>query len=459
MNKDKAKEELQKKIRRNIKLVLKIIAILIIVIAVTNFFWQKFREEIYEDKEKIIQMNQVLVQEGLDSLENLNTLMKGLIYEVKPEAYLLEQRFLYYDQLLRLTEFRYNYKDYQIDTWKLRDIIYNEREAIEYALNQQRLSPEAKEGLANLIIFNQHIIDDIHGIQKEYIYQEKDDDKKKTIQYLYFYEGELFYLLYNAMETYKAHIDFGFIQYDDTQELIRDTHIDRVASEDDFYYLSILSQWVYGETVEFALNTQESSYEEGEVDTSLKRYETVGEPEGSVSIYEHQTLDYSRNLRTEDIKDKPILTQDKVRRLADEFIQQLGMKTLTLDSARANVAVKIDGEFVEEGYYFSYMINEPHYLDQQAVINLGYHTSGTLSTISIGDMRLMDGQYNSEAIAKAFITKEEALKVMPHEAIEDVTGIWLDVTANPVYKVTVHAYEQEFVFIIDGMRKELLRVE
>ncbi len=170
-------------------------------------------------------------------------------------------------------------------------------------------------------------------------------------------------------------------------------------------------------------------------------------------------MDYSRNLRTEDIKDKPILTQDKVRRLADEFIQQLGMKTLTLDSARENIAVKIDGEFVEEGYYFSYMINEPHYLDQQAMINLGYHISGTLSTISIGDMRLMDGQYNSEAIAKAFITKEEALKAMPHEAIEDVTGIWLDVTANPVYKVTVHAYEQEFIFIIDGVRAELLRVE
>ncbi len=123
--------------------------------------------------------NQLLLHDGLDSLEHMNSLMKALIYGVEPSSYLLENRLVYYHQLESLTYFRYDYKSYQIETWELRDFFYKEREAIEFALQEENLSEKTKEGLAELILVNQQILDDIQGITQNIFIKKRIRNAKK----------------------------------------------------------------------------------------------------------------------------------------------------------------------------------------------------------------------------------------------------------------------------------------
>jgi len=452
------KQSLQMKIKDNIKTTLKFIFVGVVIVALINYQWQQFREEIHEDKSKIMNTNQLLLHDGLDSLEHMNTLMKALIYDVEPSSYLLENRFVYYHQLESLTYFRYDYRSYKIETWELRDFFYMEREAIEFALQEEDLSKKTKEGLAKLIHVNQQILDDIHGITQKYIYQEKDQERKEAMEFVYFYQGEVFYLLANAMEVYGSQMNFSFIK--DQPQINREENakVNRRAVQASIDYVDQINQLIYEDSFAFTQVKQNQSYEEGQLDDGQEHFSALNDSGDTATIYEHKNLEYMMKLIKEEIKGLPLLSMNEVGEIADQFIAKIPMQHLSFENVY-DIAVEVEDEFISDGYYFTYIVITDDFLDEAASINLRYHASGVLSSVYVGDLSILDGSYDIEAIKKDFISEEEALKAMPEGTLNHMKSILLDVTSNPVYRVTVEEYNQEFQMVIDGITGELVSVE
>ncbi len=452
------KQSLQMKIKDNIKTTLKIIFVGVVIVALINHQWQQFREEIHEDKSKIMNTNQLLLYDGLDSLEHMNSLMKALIYGVEPSSYLLESRFVYYHELESLTYFRYDYKSYQIETWELRDFFYKEREAIEFALQEEDLSERTKEGLAELILINQQILDDIQGITQKYIYQEKDQERKEAMEFVYFYQGEVFYLLANAMEVYGSQMNFSFIKDQPRINREENEKVNRTAGQVSIYYVKQINQLIYEDSFAFTSVKQNQSYEEGEIDDGQEVFIASDDSGDTATIYEHKNLEYMIKLTKEEIKGLPLLSMNEVGEIADQFIARIPMQDLSFENGY-DIAVEVDDEFISDGYYFTYIVKTEDFFDETASINLRYHASGVLSSVYVGDLSILDGSYDIEAIKKDFISEEEALKAMPEGSLENMKSILLDVTSDPVYRVTVEEYNQEFQMVIDGITGELVSVE
>jgi len=439
------KQSLQMKIKDNIKTTFKIIFVGVVIVALINYQWQQFREEIHEDKSKIMNTNQLLLHDGLDSLEHMNTLMKTLIYDVEPSSYLLDNRFVYYHQLESLTYFRYDYKSYQIETWELRDFFYKEREAIEFALQEEVLSEKTKEGLAKLIHINQQILDDIQGITRKYIYQEKNQERKQAMEFVYFYQGEVFYLLVNAMEVYGSQMNFSFIK--DQPQINREENakVNRRAAQAPIVYVDQINQLIYEDSFAFTQVKQ-------------NHFSALNDSGDTATIYEHKNLEYMMKLTKDEIKGLPLLSMNEVGEIADQFIAKIPMQHLSFENVY-DIAVEVNDEFISDGYYFTYVVKTEDFLDKAASINLRYHASGVLSSVYVGDLRILDGSYNIEVIKKDFISEEEALQAMPEGTLENMKSILLDVTFDPVYRVTVEEYNQEFQMVIDGSTGELVSVE
>lgn len=452
------KQSLQMKIKDNIKTTLKIIFVGVVIVALINHQWQQFREEIHEDKSKIMNTNQLLLHDGLDSLEHMNSLMKALIYGVEPSSYLLENRFVYYHQLESLTYFRYDYKSYQIETWELRDFFYKEREAIEFALQEENLSEKTKEGLAELILVNQQILDDIQGITQKYIYQEKNQERKEAMEFVYFYQGEVFYLLANAMEVYGSQMNFSFIKDQPRINREENAKVNRTAGQVSIYYVKQINQLIYEDSFAFTSVKQNQSYEEGEIDDGQEHFSALNDSDDTATIYEHKNLEYMIKLTKEEIKGLPLLSMNEVGEIADQFIDKIPMQHLSFENVY-DIAVEVDDEFISDGYYFTYTVKTEDFFDETASINLRYHASGVLSSVYVGDLSILDGSYDIEAIKKDFISEEEALKAMPEGTLENMKSILLDVTSDPVYRVSVEEYNQEFQMVIDGITGELVSVE
>jgi hypothetical protein len=452
------KQSLQMKIKDNIKTTLKIIFVGVVIVALINHQWQQFREEIHEDKSKIMNTNQLLLHDGLDSLEHMNSLMKALIYGVEPSSYLLESRFVYYHELESLTYFRYDYKSYQIETWELRDFFYKEREAIEFALQEEDLSERTKEGLAELILINQQILDDIQGITQKYIYQEKDQERKEAMEFVYFYQGEVFYLLANAMEVYGSQMNFSFIKDQPRINREENEKVNRTAGQVSIYYVKQINQLIYEDSFAFTSVKQNQSYEEGEIDDGQEVFIASDDSGDTATIYEHKNLEYMIKLTKEEIKGLPLLSMNEVGEIADQFIARIPMQDLSFENGY-DIAVEVDDEFISDGYYFTYIVKTEDFFDETASINLRYHASGVLSSVYVGDLSILDGSYDIEAIKKDFISEEEALKAMLEGSLENMKSILLDVTSDPVYRVTVEEYNQEFQMVIDGITGELVSVE
>gem|GEM_PF-1401163 len=452
------KQSLQMKIKDNIKTTLKIIFVGVVIVALINHQWQQFREEIHEDKSKIMNTNQLLLHDGLDSLEHMNSLMKALIYGVEPSSYLLENRLVYYHQLESLTYFRYDYKSYQIETWELRDFFYKEREAIEFALQEENLSEKTKEGLAELILVNQQILDDIQGITQKYIYQEKNQERKEAMEFVYFYQGEVFYLLANAMEVYGSQMNFSFIKDQPRINREENAKVNRTAGQVSIYYVKQINQLIYEDSFAFTSVKQNQSYEEGEIDDGQEHFSALNDSDDTATIYEHKNLEYMIKLTKEEIKGLPLLSMNEVGEIADQFIDKIPMQHLSFENVY-DIAVEVDDEFISDGYYFTYTVKTEDFFDETASINLRYHASGVLSSVYVGDLSILDGSYDIEAIKKDFISEEEALKAMPEGTLENMKSILLDVTSDPVYRVSVEEYNQEFQMVIDGITGELVSVE
>ncbi len=86
------------------------------------------------------------------------------------------------------------------------------------------------------------------------------------MEFVYFYQGEVFYLLANAMEVYGSQMNFSFIKDQPRINREENAKVNRTAGQVSIYYVKQINQLIYEDSFAFTSVKQNQSYEEGEID-------------------------------------------------------------------------------------------------------------------------------------------------------------------------------------------------
>lgn len=449
---------LSRAIRDNIKRAVKIIIIVLLVLVNLNYFWQKYREDVYDDRNAIMNRNERLMYDALDGLRHMNEIMKDLIVGLEPSEALLDQRARFYENVDDVSYFVYDQESYRIEWWAIQTYFQNQREAIEYALDQEVLSEEALAGLADMVKANDRILEDLESITRTYIYEEVDDDRRQAVYYVYYYQGELFYLFYNAVSVYGADQSFAFVENNPIVSGVMDKSIDRQSELGDEAAMDLFLPMLdleAGSWSEFKGMTQEGYEADG---LNVRAYASDQEPSVMMIFNGAEAISYRKSMTKSMIKGRQSLSEAELVEMAQVYMNRIDIFPMQMAATRPT-ALQVDGDYENGGYFISYYIATQDYVDRNARINFYIHETGVLYGVEVSDKRLLDGSYDIEAIKESFITEEAAINALDDQWRRDIVGLKLEVTDRAQYEIQVSRYEQIFTFIVDAVRGELLAVQ
>ena len=205
------REQLRVTRNKNMKKAIWILIVSMILLISGNHVYNNYREKIYRDKRDIQFNNEYLIREFIHYLEFSNDVITQLIFDVELDKAFTKGRMVEAQKnasLLSWVRYDRELYEYQIDSIYTQDFIYSCGSVIIELLNKEEISNNEKVGLVNILDFNRKIVD----TYREIINQFYPSDKREELHYLYYYKGEMRFVLNNAIAVYMDGVDTNFVE-------------------------------------------------------------------------------------------------------------------------------------------------------------------------------------------------------------------------------------------------------
>lgn len=428
---------------KNIKKAITILIIFLIMIGIGNHLWNKHMDKVKLDQSRIQNMNQMLIYEVNNSLDELNDVIIKLIYDMETDEYDYVKVIEASNVMSDLSWIRYDYDLYRIDTFDTFSFLRNVSDTVRDGLIKEGLTEDEKAGLAELLKFNHQVSTVINEINYKFF----DHDKREELEYLYFYKGEMLYLLNNTVASYMVGVDTYFIDIDYSKNyVVRDKlsveEANLIASHISNEVLNLGDVYVdekqFATTVDnrqvlHSLHFKNDDFSEEEfIDVDLEGH----------FYYNNEHKDTTNTISHESLLEET----ESIIKIIDEPLLQL----VTNSEEEFN-----NGEGDRIRHRFTYSIVDGDYEDPRTRVSFQYTGDGVLTSFSISDTSLLMGKYQRQV---GVISRDEAIKLLPERVWPSVLDISEEKRDKQAYIIVYEDYGHEFKTAIDVNTGEILDI-
>lgn len=435
--------QLSQERNKNIKKAITILLILLIIVGIGNHMWNKHMQEVKADQRRIQSMNQMLLYEVNTSLDHLNNIIIKLIYDMEIENYDYVHVTEASNAISDLSWVRYDYDLYRMDNHETRNFLSQVSATVRDAMHKGVLTDREKEGLAELMKFNINVTSVLNDIN----YKFYDHDKREELEYLYYYKGEMLYLLNNTVASYMVGVDTYFIDVDYSQNDVKE---EQLTLEEASEIASYISSEVLDLGEVYLDKKQFSNTRDGQqvLHSAHFKNDEFGESE-FVDI----DLDGYYYYTKEHKDTKAIVSHEELleeSQLIMSRIDQPMLKLVTDNEEDFN-----NGEGDRTRHSFVYSIVDGDYIDEWTRVSFEYSGDGVLTDFAVSDVSLITSEYHRD-IGK--LSREEALKVLPKRVWSSIIEINEEKREKQSYIITYEDYGHEFKAAIDVNTGEILAI-
>ncbi len=434
---------------RNIKRVIVIIILGLIVFGIGNHFYASYQRDIFMDKNRIMNMNQKLVGDYMRNLRYRNGVIVDMLFDQDIERDFERTRLNY--SKVNLHDFYLDYNIYNSNDRSVEEFD-NALYVITDLLEKESLNQEEKEGLTKILQANIRILDGYDSIYQDVEYEEH----REELSYLYFYKGEMYYMLSNLISVTCADLDYDFYELDRNIEYIDDS-IDRSRTEVELSsYANDLYEFLFDKPGE--LLEEDRDYHEdilGERKLGYISY-VLDEQNLDEKIYasENGQVDYTTDGYRRQGRFKDTLDQKEIRALADTYIERLNQPLLTFQGLHSYINSD-DNNREFRLYNISYLIKDFNYVDIYARVDIRISEDGKLLNFSLGDGSLLSRDYVKIVPT---LSSEEAVEALDSEIQPLVEEVVLEINSRYIYHVIFEKYGERFVADVHGETGELINI-
>lgn len=444
------RETLSIRQKKNMKYIVIGIAMFTLCIAIGNHYWRAYQEKNYHDKEVVMNINKRIIYDIISQLEYYNQLMTDCIYNLPMDTSYEKGKLDSYRRYDSLSDFRYDSELYRIDKFSGMEYIYDVKETLRNLLTKKTpLTVEEKEGIFQIIHANEAIIKDYNRMIKE----RNKDEYQEEMRYLYYYKGEILYMLTNAIEVHTEDISFHFLTKEDEEVQVNDW-------KEEEKQFSIKEQEVYAKKMyqlifeqEKQLNIQSSENNAKYEASSVMMEDTIFSTDEFMETEAIYTstggiIQYSFDAEKYKIDNNQRLTKKELENRANEFVKKLKQPLLTL--------ITYNQYEVEEGknnrHVFYYIMKKGSYIEERTAMQLVLLDDGKIQSVSIENPLLLVEKILPK---KEPISREKVKEKLPANVkIEEIYYLAGENTYYVLFKDT----KMLFVAKIQGETGELLGI-
>ncbi len=445
----KKREALKRNRDRNIKRVVVGIVLGLIIFGIGNHFYDEYQHEIYRARNQIMSMNERLVSDYIRNLRYRSNVISDMLFD-RVEDRDLERTILTYSKV-SLRDFYKDYNTYYMSDWSVEEY-ENSLYVITDLLEKESLNEVEKEGLAKILGANTEIIKGYEAIYQDVNYEEH----REELRYLYYYKGEMYYMLNNLISVVGADLDYDFYDLERIDDYVDDS-MDRSISEDEVRaYADRLYEFLFNDQ-DGLLEEERNYYNNPQDKRELGSITYVADAfrlNENIDSSSEGHVDYSYYGYEVERGVKDSLGEEEIKALADIYIGRLNQPMLEFYSIDSHkTSADNDKEF--RRYNVSYMIRNVNYVDIYNRVDISYSEYGDLLGFSVGDGLLLSQAYVER---EPKLSPEEAAMVLDKELQDHVERVVLEVNSRYVYHVIFKQYGETFVADVHGETGELMSI-
>lgn len=456
-----AREKRQKRLElryyqiSNIKKAIRIILVILIIFGVGNHFYKQYQEKIYADKRTIMNINSNNTTRVTNEIYYVSRIITNLLYG-QEEKISRSSDALYQlsGEMSYMFEFHYSRDDYNIDDWVAREYVSGMIRAVAQAREKEFLSEEDKAHLALILETNRNILSELNTISDLF----KETDHYEELRYLYYYKGEAYYLLVNAIDVHSADVDIYYFEEEVSHE--REEEVFAYSEAEAKELASLFNDIVFSNAynLDGAIKQYEHSFDHNTDQVYAIEYE-VGNNTYNEVIYASLNGDmFYRNEGSESqLKTyKNILPDEELRSIADGYIVGFEEPLLKYDDVFLS-EYKDDSGRKTSRHVYSYRIIDDHYQSTEVYVQVGLYGNGSLYSVQVYGPELLKKNYVKESVG---MTEEEAALLVNESGLKQIRDITYESNNDyGLYVVSFIDYGINFKAYIDPKSREIVYIE